>query len=95
MSIHYFIRSFLRVTGSNCDELFPLLEFYDDSVLYQIQCKESDQVEMLHRGGLLEDDVTYVPGSVVGGLDSIRRRDAGTLNLMTKEHRQNSSDTQR
>ena len=72
MSIHYFIGSFLRVTGGNCDELFPPVEFYDNSVHYQIQTKESDQVEMLHRHGLLEDDVTYILGSVVGGLESAR-----------------------
>jgi hypothetical protein len=72
MPIHYFIRSFLRVTGGNCDELFPPIEFYDESVLYQIQTKESDQVEMLHRRGLLENDVTYVPGCVAGGLESVR-----------------------
>ena len=72
MSIHYFIRSFLRVTGGNCDELFPPIEFYDESVLYQIQLKESNQVEMLHRRGLLENDVTYVPAVVAGGLENVR-----------------------
>ena len=28
---------------------------------------------MLHRRGLLEDDVTYVSGSSAGGLESVRR----------------------
>ena len=86
MSIHYFIRSFLRVTGGNCDELFPPIEFYNESVLYQIQTKESDQVEMLHRRGLLEDDGTYVPGTVAGGLESVRT--AGVDGSMTMKERQ-------
>ena len=86
MPIHYFIRSFLRVTGGNCDELFPPIEFYNESVLYQIQTKESDQVEMLHRRGLLEDDVTYVPGTVAGGLESVRT--AGVDGSMTMKERQ-------
>jgi hypothetical protein len=77
MPIHYFIRSFLRVTGGNCDEIFSEIKYYDHSVLYQIQTKESDQVKMLHRRGLLEDDVTYVPGTVAGalagGLETARR----------------------
>jgi hypothetical protein len=85
MPIHYFIRSFLRVTGGNCDEIFSEIKYYDHSVLYQIQTKESDQVEMLHRRGLLEDDVTYVSGSVAGGLESVRR--AGVDGSMTMKER--------
>ena len=85
MPIHYFIRSFLRVTGGNCDEIFSEIEYYDHSVLYQIQTKESDQVKMLHRRGLLEDDVTYVPGTVAGGLESARR--AGVDGSMTMKER--------
>jgi hypothetical protein len=85
MPIHYFIRSFLRVTGGNCDEIFSEIKYYDHSVLYQIQTKESDQVKMLHRRGLLEDDVTYVPGTVAGGLESVRR--AGVDGSMTMKER--------
>ena len=87
MPIHYFIRSFLRVTGGNCDEIFSETEYYDNSVLYQIQTKESNQVEMLQRRGLLEDDVTYVSGSVAGslagGLENVRR--AGVDGRTTRE----------
>ena len=73
------------MTGGNCDELFPPIEFFDESVLYQIQTKESDQVEMLHRRGLLENDVTYVPAGTAGGIGTTFSKLQGRVTQMKKK----------